>query len=331
MKAGVAALLLVCAQAAAAAPTPPEAGDEATREAKAHFRKGTDLYREARYHEAIGEFEAALRLRPHGVIHYNLAQCHERLGDIPSALREYHEYLRAVPGAEDRATVLAAMANLEARLGALGVQQLLVYSDPPGAEVLVDGQSRGRTPFVAVLPHGAHALALEKDGFARVEREVVLADRSVQIEVALTPGAKAGAAAAAATGAAAAGSTSAAAPGSAGAGAAAPDLAPATAAGGSASLLAPPPAPGARPAPRSRVWTWVAAGVAGAALAAGAAYGLSAKSTSNDLRAVQRDGTEAQRLADQATSRAHSANVLYGVAAAAGAAGVTLFFVEGSF
>jgi hypothetical protein len=75
----------------------------------------------------------------------------------------------------------------------------------------------------------------------------------------------------------------------------------------------------------------VAAGAAGAALVAGAAYGLSARNASSDLHSAQRAGTEAQQLADQATSHAHTANVLYGAAAVAGAAGVTLFFLEGSF
>jgi tetratricopeptide (TPR) repeat protein len=335
MKSAVLALLLVSSQEAFAAPRKTAPAADVTREAKARFKKGSELYREARYREAIVEFEAAMRLRPHGVIHYNLAQCHERLGDIPAALRAYHEYLRAVPQAEDRATVQAAMANLEARLGALGVQQLLVYSEPPGAEVVIDGQSRGRTPFAAVLPHGAHAMSLEKEGWATVRREVVLADRSVQLEVALTraqPGARA-------SGIANPNPTTTTNPD-----AATSSAAPATAGSATASReLTPPPALGtnplplqpllreARPGPRPRVWTWVAAGVAGAALAAGAAYGLSARSASDELRAAQRDGASAQRLADQASSRARSANVLYGVAAAAGAAGVTLFFVEGRF
>jgi hypothetical protein len=40
---------------------------------------------------------------------------------------------------------------------------------------------------------------------------------------------------------------------------------------------------------------------------------------------------EAQKLYDEAKSKSKTANILYGVAGAAGAAGVTLFFLEGSF
>ncbi len=315
MTALMAALLL-----AAAAPAPPSAERapaaeaEVTQQAKVHFRRGTELYRQARYREAIGEFEAAYRLRPHGVIQYNLAQCHERLGDLAAALGAYHEYLRAVPEAEDRATVNAAMANLAARLGASGVQQLLIHSDPDGAEVRVDGQARGRTPFSAALPLGTHRIEVVQPGYATVRRELLLTpDRSVELDLSLAreepPAARAK-----------------------------PDLSVAgvvpPSGKGAPTLagepLAPPPEVKASYEPGRR-WTWVAAGVAAAALAGGVAYGLAARSASDQLRSSEHTGATAQQLADTASSRARNANILYGLAGAAGAAGVTLFFVEGRF
>jgi tetratricopeptide (TPR) repeat protein len=292
---------------------------DATVEAKSHFRRGSALYREARYRDAIVEFEEANRLRPHGVIFYNLAQCHERLGDIPAALRAYHEYLRALPQAEDHASVNAAMANLEARLGAMGVQQLLVYTDPPGAEVILDGMARGRTPFAAVLPHGAHRVTVLKPGFGPVTREAVLAsDRSLEIDVALAP---------------ARASTSPPRSGGEGRGEGAPivpDLTPASLSSTSSALALSdaPRAPHRTIAPR---WKWIAAGASAVALTAGAIYGLSARSASADLRGAEHDSATATRLAQSASSRAHTANVLYGVGAAAGAAGLGIFAYEVAF
>jgi len=327
LKAFAAALLLAITPAALAVAESPAPTADATNQAKARFRKGTDLYRQARYRDAIEEFEAAYRLRPHGVIFYNLAQCHERLGDIPAALRAYHEYLRAVPAADDRSIVHAAMANLEARLGASGVQQLLVYSDPPAAEVYVDGQPRGRTPFSAALPLGTHVLTLVKPGYATITREAVLApDRSIELDVNLAR------ADAAAGTAAAPPPFDAPSPGAAVAAATpAPSLAPAAQMAEVKPLRIASPPEVKVAAARPRRWTWVAAGVAGAALAAGAGFGLAARSASQDLRASEHDGATAQRLADSASSRARSANVLYAASAVAGAAGVTLFFVEGRF
>jgi tetratricopeptide (TPR) repeat protein len=300
MKALLLAALLVAAASPARADGP---APDVTAQAKARFKRGSELYREARYREAIAEFEEANRLRPHGVIFYNLAQCHERVGDIPAALRAYHEYLRAVPDAQDRASVNAALANLGTRLGASGVQQLLVYSDPEGAEVYVDGQPRGRTPFAGVFPHGAHRLMVTKSGYATVTREALLAaDRSVEVDVAL-----------AAVATAPPTSTLDATP--------TPALA--------LSLTSPSPSP--PPRALSPRWKWIAAGAAAVALAAGGTYGLAARSASADLRATEHDHATATRLAQSATSRARTANVLYGVGAAAGAAGVGLFAYEVAF
>ncbi|GEJ56900.1 PEGA domain-containing protein [Anaeromyxobacter diazotrophicus] len=306
MRALLAALLLAAA-APAAGQDPLAAAGEATAQAKAHFRRGTELYRAARYRPAIAEFEAAWRLRPHGAIQYNLGQCHERLGELGPALAAYRAYLKAAPEAQDRRAVEALMAALAARLGARGVQQLFVESAPPGAEVSVDALPRGPTPLAAELPLGAHRLLLEKPGFAPLRREVVLApDRTLELSLPLAPEAPLARRA--------------------------PDLAPAAAAAplsAGAGLAAPPEVKVS--AGGARRYTWVAAGVAGAALVAGIAYGLAARSASAELRSSEHTGATAQQLAADAAARARNANVLYGVAAAAGAAGVTLFFLEGTF
>ncbi|MBI5067826.1 MAG: PEGA domain-containing protein [Deltaproteobacteria bacterium] len=293
-----------------------------TEQARANFRRGTELYREARYREAIAEFQEAMRLRPHGVIHFNLAQCHERLGDLPAALQAYHEYLRAVPNAEDRATVLSAMANLEARLAATGVQQLLVYTDPSSAEVLVNGQSRGRTPLALVLPHGSYTLTLVKAGYRTVTRQAVLSPRaSVEIDVVL-PRLQPGEVAAV--------------PPSLGGGGQLPGAStptpPSTATPTAPPTATAPQPPPPRPGPKPRLWTWVAAGASVAALGAGVYYGSAARKAQDELRdGTVRSSADAQRLRSDAESKARSANILYGVGAAAGVGAGALFFLEGKF
>jgi hypothetical protein len=74
--------------------------------------------------------------------------------------------------------------------------------------------------------------------------------------------------------------------------------------------------------------------VAGAAVAAagvGAYYGSSAKSASDKLVSGNYVQPQVQQLRDDARSKAGTANVFYGVAGAAGAGAVALFFLEGSF
>jgi tetratricopeptide (TPR) repeat protein len=329
MKALATAIVLALALPGLAAAGPSDAQQIAA--AKAFFKKGKELYNQARYREAIAAFEAAYKAKPHGVLHYNIAQCHEKLGDIPAALRSYHEYLREVPDADDKENVLKAMSNLEARLAATGVQQLLVYSDPAEAEVWVDGQSRGRTPFSTVLPHGTHTVSLVKTGYKTVTREVVLApDRSLELSLTLVKGASAvplppppalpAAPPAAATSPAPGASPLAATPPAAGKVAAPPvPISPA------------PPEPVKRELKKGKLWTWIAGGVAVAAAGAGAYYGMKAQQASDDLRSGSYVQPKVDALQQDAKTAQRNANVLYGVAGAAAAAGVTLFFIEGSF
>ncbi len=279
------------------------AADAGTKEqARQHFEWGTELYAEGRYADALAEFEEVNRLAPHPAVFFNMAHCQEKLGQPGGALRSYRQYLRLEPAAPDREAVLEAISGLERHLADAGVQQLLVFSEPPGASVRVDGTLRGKTPFNAELPPGTHAVSLEMEGRATVNREATLpADRSLVLEIRL-------------------------------------DQAP-----------APPPAispaPNALPVPlltgelraepprKGRLWTWVAAGTAAAALAVGIVYGVSARNARDSLvgAGAPRTQADAQRSYDTAVSRQRTANVLFGIAGATGAAGVGLFFLEGRF
>lgn len=310
----VAALLL-----ALAIPSVSTADD--VSEARAHFRSGAAHYQAGRWRAAITEFEAAYRLKPHGAIHFNVARCREKLQEWPGALRAYTDYLREVPEAKDRASVRATIGRLEARLAAAGVQALLVYTDPPGAEVRIDGRPRGRSPFHVALPPGPYTVAVALQGYAPASQEVELPSRSSRlVDLVLAPAQPAGPPAPARAPAPAAG-----------AGATSPPAAPRPdLSARPAERLAPalPPAPARQP--RTRVYTWVAAGTAVAAVAAAAWFGAAAQRQRDTLLDGQVHD-DAAALARDARSKARTANVLYGVAGAAGAAGVTLFFVEGKF
>lgn len=320
MKALAAALALAALLPASAAAATKEGGAESqadarTAEAKARFKRGTELYRQKRYREAAAEFQAAYRARPHGVLQYNIAQCQERMGDLPGALASYHAYLREVPDAEDRQQVRKTIAALEKRLAATGRQHLLVTSDPSGAEVSIEGKARGRTPLSAALAFGTYQLSLALPGFETARREVRLAkDRPVELALKL----QAVASAPPAPVAQAVPPAPAAAP---------PSL--------SAPAPSPVPAPQAAPQKverkKGRVWTWVAAGTAVALTGVGIGYGVAAKSDSNKLVSGQYTQPQVQQLYDGAKSKSGTANVFYGVAGAVGAVGVALFFVEGSF
>jgi hypothetical protein len=312
-------------------------------EARAHFKLGAALYQAGKYRPAIAEFQAAYRFKPHGAIHFNIAQCREKLQEWPDALRSYEDYLREVPDARDRAAVRAAIGRIEERLAAAGVQALLVYTDPPGAELQVDGKTYGRTPYHISLPPGAYRISLSLDGYQPAEQEVTLERRTSRlVDVVLRPGLPVAVvhpepAPAPAPPPAAATAT----PTPAGTPTAAPTpISPATA----DRTAGPRPDLTARPSPRSpldkppvpavkgrlHVYAWVAAGVAVAAVATGAYFGMAAAERSSTLR----DGTvrtNAASIASDADTKAKTATALYVVSGVAAAAGATLFMVEGTF
>jgi hypothetical protein len=312
---------------------PPSTRAEDVAEAKARFRKGAELYRAKQYRAAIDEFEAAYRLKPAGAIHYNVAQCRERLGEWPAAIRSYHDYLREAPEANDRAVVRAAVKKLEERLAATGAQPLLVYTDPPGAEVRIDGRVRGTTPFHLVLPPGSYDVELVLADHERVTQELAMTAGAAKVlDVQLRPSRP--------ETPTANGSLSAVHPERSVSATAETRSRGTTSTASKADLSSRPgatTASGARdataavsakpPREKRRVYTWIAAGTAVVAAAAGGYYGWSARQAESALDR----GYDGAADASDATSRARRANVMYVVAGSAAAAGATLFFVEKKF
>jgi len=179
------AAVFLAAGVAAAQPS-----DEATEKAKAHFEAARRLYKQASYREAIAEFQKAYNLVPNaassGLLLYNIANCHEKLAEVPQALRAYKDYLRAVPNADDRNEVLVTISNLEKRLREKGVQQVRVYSTPGGAQVAINGDLKGNTPFSIEIAPGKYFLTLTKKGYRPVEKDfVILADSSLELDFTL--------------------------------------------------------------------------------------------------------------------------------------------------
>lgn len=167
---------------AAAAP------DDASLQAQARFELALAAYHEGRLRAAIEHFKEADRLAPSARISFNIAKAYDRVDDAPNALAAYRDYLRRLPGAENAADTSLRIAELELALQRSGVQQVSVLSEPPGATVLIDGVSRGVTPWTGELPPGPHALSLRLSDHVVVERDFELPPRhAIDLVVALQP------------------------------------------------------------------------------------------------------------------------------------------------
>ena len=112
------------------------------RPASARARRSTAT---GRWREAIAEFEAAYRLKPHGAIHFNVAQCRERLERVAGRAPQLPRLPARGAGREGpRRGARVDAAGSRSGSPRPGVQVLLVYTDPPGAERPLDGKVRGR-------------------------------------------------------------------------------------------------------------------------------------------------------------------------------------------
>ncbi|MDP2272605.1 MAG: PEGA domain-containing protein [Archangium sp.] len=309
--------LLIALLLTAPKPAPAATADEsgAVKKAKELFQSGQKLYKQARYAEAIAKFEEAYLVRPHPVIYFNIGKCWEQLGETAKALRAYRDYLRLAPDAKDKETVSDAIANLERRLREKGMQQLMVFADPPDARIAVDGKELGSSPASVELVAGNHTLTVSADGFEKVERSFVMqTTRATEMTISLRP---------------------AGAPVKEPVASDAPKLEPKTT---TTQAGDPPPTPPLVVTPvetkKGRLWTYVAGGVAVASLGTAVGLGVASNGAMEQFTKVQEPHPpgEVQARFDAANQSASGlatgANVAYGVAGVAAATAIVLFFIE---
>lgn len=93
---------------------PPE--DPNYERAVEAYRRGTELYNQAKFEEALEAFQEAATLYASPDFQFNIAKCYERLGEYEQAIRSYQTYLRTAEDSSDRAVIEASIADLERRI-----------------------------------------------------------------------------------------------------------------------------------------------------------------------------------------------------------------------
>ena len=171
-------------QPAAALAEPPPS--DLTEQAKQLYLLGAEAFTAQRNADAIYYFRQAERLVPNAKLSYNIALAYDEMGDTGRALREYRAFLAREPGSVHREEVQARVAKLELALVALGVQQLHIASEPPGATLHVGEELVGVTPWAGELTPGLHRIRLEHAGYQPHTAEVALsAQHAADVQVAL--------------------------------------------------------------------------------------------------------------------------------------------------
>lgn len=176
------ALASTHAQAESADPLSAEPPDDA----KLVYEQAARAYEEHHYSDAIRLFQRADVLKPNPAFDFNIGLAYEDMGDPARALASYRSYVRRLPNAPDRVEVDVRIERLERTLERVGVQQVSVLSDPPGARVTIDGAAVGVTPWTGEIQRGYHTLTLELAGFEKEERSFDLPPaRAIDVPVTL--------------------------------------------------------------------------------------------------------------------------------------------------
>ncbi len=139
--------------------------------ARAAFKQGVADYDAGHFQQALIEFQTASAL---GLpeVHFDLAETHRALEQLPEAISEYEAFLAARPeGNPYAAQARGAIAELEGKVAHLDL------ATDPAAALVVDGQRRplpGAGQALRLMP-GAHLVEVSKPGRIPFLRSLELA------------------------------------------------------------------------------------------------------------------------------------------------------------
>jgi hypothetical protein len=153
--AGRTAVALLAALAVLAAPIASRVADAggngATEQARQHYQKGKQLFDSGDYRGAMAEFATADQLAPSPLLEFNIALCHERLGERAEAVRRYRLYLDRVPDAQNRPHVEDKIRKLEAELKS---EKAPAAGPPPPAAEAAPPAAEAAPPAAEAAPTG---------------------------------------------------------------------------------------------------------------------------------------------------------------------------------
>jgi hypothetical protein len=173
-----------------AAPPPPigpDAPEQATLDARRHFKAGTKLYRDGNYGGALAEFEEAYRLKPGVGSLQNVALSQKGLFRYAEAAATLEQLLKQ-QGAElsdgERKAVADALNELKGLIASVKLHVV-----PDSARVLLDGRSLTPAEWAAplVLNVGEHTLSVDAPGYNPERRLLLVAggQRELPVDIAL--------------------------------------------------------------------------------------------------------------------------------------------------
>ncbi len=143
---------------------------EAKAKAQVLLRRGTQHYRHAEIADALADFRTAYGIFPSPKLLFNIGQCSRDLGRPVEAIAAFEQFLAEVP---DESGGMVAEARRSVEELSMEVGKLLIECPVSGAQIELDGKNIGAAPIkslVRVTP-GYHQLTAVREGSSPVMRE----------------------------------------------------------------------------------------------------------------------------------------------------------------
>jgi hypothetical protein len=157
------------------------------KEADQRFKRGVGLFNDAKYTEALAEFQRAYEIAPHPLVLYNMASCHRQLSHYAEAVNYYRRFLADGKGVVAAARLTAAQSELDATLLLIARVTVTVSPAIDGTTLLLDGAPLDTSAMPLILPPGEHRLTARASGRPDAERTVrVASGDEVAVELVLT-------------------------------------------------------------------------------------------------------------------------------------------------
>ncbi|MEO7729880.1 MAG: hypothetical protein ABIY55_02825 [Kofleriaceae bacterium] len=168
----------------------PEPKTAAQKDADRHFKSGVALFKEAKYTEALAEFERAYEIAPHPLVLYNIAGCHRELSHYGEAVTYYGRFLTDGNGVVPATRLTAAQAELDGILARVARVTVTITPAVEGSTLALDGAVLNHPAMPLILPPGEHKLVAHADGRRDADKTVRVAsgdEVSLELELGEQP------------------------------------------------------------------------------------------------------------------------------------------------
>lgn len=148
------------------------------------------LFRQARYEDALAEFERAYELAPHPLVLYNIAECHRELLHYAEAVAAYQRFLVDGKTSASAARLATAERELASLLSLVARVTVTVTPRTDDTILVLDGTPLVDPVMPLILPPGEHRIVARAAGKRDAVRAFKLAageTLSVALELADLP------------------------------------------------------------------------------------------------------------------------------------------------